>query len=233
MREILMLIPVYKRPEILKECYASIKGLPVARLWIVSPEDKYLTENIKTVNRTPDDYIVKASNKALGAKMNTGIRHAVEYIGFWDYLMGWGSDNLMDAKLLDLYKGVDEKYFGINSVFMFDTITGEVVFYQDYNNGAPLGAGRMLHRSLIMRMINKGVDLYDDRAMSGLDGNLHERVTLNTKVKAKIIDSGIHPYVVDLKCATNINPFQFFRSMPRCKRDIVDRVHGQITNKYG
>jgi glycosyltransferase involved in cell wall biosynthesis len=229
MNKALMLIPVYKRPEIVRDCYASIGELPINRLWIVSNEDMHLKENVETVSQSDRDYVINYSNRALGAKMNAGILYAVQEIDGWEYLMGWGSDMLLDPTLIDLYTQLDgEMYFGINNTHIFNTHTGEVVLLQNYNGSAPVGGGRMIHRDLIECTLQDRT-LYNDEAMSGLDGNLHSRL----KEEATVIDTGIHPYAVDLKTAQNINPFQFFQDMPRCDRSVVDDIHGKITLKYG
>ena len=224
--KILMVVPVYKRPEIVRAAYDSIKRLPVERLFIVSSEDKFLKQNIKTLKA---DTIVEYSNSMLGMKHNAGIKYALDNIEF-DYMMNNGSDDLVCPTLLDLYKPymeVEEKFFGIDSCYFFDTLTGNTVYITNYNEGHPIGGGRMIHRSVIEQMYAKGLPLYSNSRMSGLDNNSQSRIVKNLGIKPITLPVNGYPYIVDLKSGTNINHFNFYRNKPLTPRSVVDRVHQQ------
>lgn len=228
--KILMIVPVYKRPEIVRAAYDSIKRLPVERLFIVSPEDQFLKENMKTLK---SDTIVEYSNAMLGMKHNAGIKFALDNMEF-DYMMNCGSDDLICPTLLDLYKPymeAEEKFFGIDSCYFFDTLTGNTVYIMNYNEGYPIGGGRMIHRSVIEQMYKEKVPLYANQRMSGLDSNSQNRIFDTLGIRPITIPVNGHPYLVDLKSGTNINHFNFYRNRPLTPRTVIDRVHQQ-THKF-
>lgn len=236
MHRTIIMIPCWGRSEIVKECYKSISKLGARKLWLLSEEDPEFDRLLDIVDRNKSDIVIQYKNSPLGEKMNAGITFMLDNVKGWDYLMNWGSDDIVDpalAKVYAPYIAAQELYFGINSVYVMDTETGETKFCMNYNAGLPIGAGRMIHRALIEKVYAQNDYLYANAARSGLDGNSNQRLRAITEVTPVIIDSGIHPYVVDLKYGCNINAYRLFSGFPVAKRSIVDEIHGKITLKYG
>jgi hypothetical protein len=227
----IVLIPCWGRRDVVKFCKESLTRLGGRRLWVLSESDPYYEELRRLVSGR-GNYVVEYRNQPLGMKLNAGIAYMMRYMRGWDYLMNWGSDDIADvAGLQALYKPFVEAqnpYFGINSCYVYDSVTGDVVFCRNYNNGVPVGAGRMIHRRVLDDIHKLGHHLYANQARSGLDNNSHRRMEAMVKVETTVIDSGIHPYVVDIKSGTNINIFDRFRSFPLAKREIVTDIHTQL-----
>ena len=92
---------------------------------IVSPEDQDY-DQLLTICKQSGFGVCEYSNKRLGEKINAGISVCKDY----DYLMNWGSDNLMDADLFKLYKPyIDKgvKLFGIGDCTIYNALTKEAV----------------------------------------------------------------------------------------------------------
>ena len=71
----------------------------------------------------------------------------------------------------------------------------------------PIGAGRMIHRSILDKLASKKLNLYDNFANDGMDTGSEQRITKFTKVEPLLIDTKKEPLILDIKTATNINPF--------------------------
>jgi glycosyltransferase involved in cell wall biosynthesis len=230
--EIVMLIPCWQRPRIVQDCYDNIKDFPCRRVWLLSNDDPHKDEIYEIVKA---DKVIEFPNRELGRKMNAGIRYIHENMTGWRYLMNWGSDDIGSIELFDLSKPYIDRnqlYFGINNVYMFDTHTGEAVFFENYNSGKPIGASRMIHRILVEKMLQGGINLYSNVAQSGLDGDSQKRMIHHADIKPLIIDVKEKPLLVDLKTSTNINPFPFFKDMPKVDTGKLTKKFGKLLSQY-
>ena len=85
MNKLLIMVPVWKRPEILK-LFVSRLNVPnymqTRILFLVSPEDPYFKANLKLINGF-DKFIIE--NETLGRKKNLGLTHAFQYD--WNYFI--------------------------------------------------------------------------------------------------------------------------------------------------
>ena len=204
---ILMLIPVWKRPEILQRfvynmqnCIPDYCGLrPV---FILSKEDPDFEQN-RWITRLYDYFIW--DNFPLGAKLNAAFNHCKQYD--WDYMMNMGSDNIYTYRLWELYEtefidGAD--FFGINDCYFYDIVNERAKYIKGYNTGvdsnaAPFGAGRCIARSLL----NDIDKLWRDEWQHGLDGcsafTLYQKGYL-----PKVVETHGEPVMLDIKTATNL-----------------------------
>ena len=206
MKRILILTPIYKRPEIVKlflQGFRRLKGYynDLILLCIVSPEDPSRNELIELIYDYGGD-VCEYSNKYLGEKKNAGLEFALREYSF-DYLMDLGSDDLLNPEIFKLYQPymeAENPFFGLNNLYVLDRKTGRVIFIRDYNTGHCHGAGRMLHREAIK------IPPWPAEANKGLDSLSRERLK-NVGVKETVIDSGETPYILDIKTDTNIASF--------------------------
>jgi hypothetical protein len=204
--KILTVIPVWKRPDILKICVDGLKHIPVKPLFIISPEDRYLPE-IKKILK--NHHTCQYPNWPVGRKLNAGINLAYKEYRF-DYLMNLGSDDIISPKLFDVYRPLFEKqklFFGVNNLYIMNYVNKKVMFVENYNIKRPIGAGRMIHRSVLTKMMRKKENLYDNECSHGMDTNSEQRILHFTQVRPKVIKTGKDPFILDIKTATNINPF--------------------------
>ena len=205
--KILTIIPVWKRPDILEICLDGLKHIPVEPLFIISHEDPYIKE-IKNILKEYNTCTFP--NFPVGRKLNAGINLALKEFKF-DYLMNFGSDNIVSPELFAIYKPYFEKnklFFGVNNLYIMNYIDKEIMFVEDYNIKKPIGAARMIHRSILNKMFNKKQNLYDNLNSNGMDTNSQQRIYKHTKIEPIIIDTVTQPFILDIKTATNINTFQ-------------------------
>ena len=94
MTKILMLVAVWRRPEILAMFINNLERVQcdyaeVLPFFILSPEDPELNQ----VEALTDGYLSTfAKNDPLGEKLNIGLLQALELD--WNYMIGMGSDDL-------------------------------------------------------------------------------------------------------------------------------------------
>lgn len=201
---ILILIPLWRRPEIVRIFLHHLKStLPdfeIMPLFILSPEDpdrEILEYQIRGFERC------YCENVPLGRKMNYGLSQALNYE--FDYLMNIGSDNVYTFRLWELYESYFIErcpFFGINDIYYYSIPDNEALFIKSYAQGAddspmPIGAGRCLRRDLVTG------DLYRDEWNWGMDGasawTLQQRGHLPT-----VIPTNGEPVMLDIKTATNL-----------------------------
>jgi len=205
--KILTIIPVWKRPDILKICLDGLKHIPVEPFFIISHEDPYYSEIKKLLK---DYYTCSFPNFPVGRKQNAGINLALKEFKF-DYLMNFGSDNIVSPELFEIYKPYFEKnklFFGVNNLYIMNYINKEIMFVEDYNLQKPIGAARMIHRSILDKLSYKRQNLYDNMLSDGMDTNSQQRILEHTKVEPIIINTQKQALILDIKTSTNINPFQ-------------------------
>lgn len=204
--KILMLIPVWKRPEILRLFLWRMQAVipdyaELMPLFILSPEDPHL----QVIEKFIDDYAcVYYPNEYLGDKLNAGMLAAMDYQ--WDYLMGMGSDNIYTPLMWNLYEDyfeTGERYFGLNSFYVYDIINNRAALFDKYVDEPKLGgigAGRVIHRSLI----EDDPMIYRTKTNQGMDGFSAWTLAQRGYIM-NIIETGELPVMLDVKTNTNIN----------------------------
>lgn len=233
--KVVILIPVYKRPEVLKLCLKSL-ALFIQRVsWeiqvvcLLSPEDKYLKENEKRV-KSHGFKAIYFKNLPVSDKMNAGIAWIYKNLRF-DYLMNFGSDDLIHPKIEALYEPFVQKttpLFGVNSLYFHELNEKKTLFFHTYNFTGSIGAGRMIHFSVIDRIMKEKVPIYEPGLDSGLDTSSAMMIKRMTGVVDVGIECGTFPYIVDIKTTTNINPM--FVIEIRAKN--ITEVDNKFLKKY-
>lgn len=214
MKKILMMIPLWKRPEIVRLfIYKMLATMPdyfeLIPFFILSPEDphykvlKKLTSGFKTF---------EYKNDPLGEKKNAGLFNALQLD--WDYYIDMGSDNVWSCHLWELYRKPIEigyLYFGVLNMHVFDLLQNRAKFIKGYHinpcsstdEPTAIGVGRCIHRSVI----NKLGPLWRNNFNMGMDGSSHYKIE-QSDYQCTVIDNGTIPTVLDIKTSTNINTFK-------------------------
>ena len=236
--KIIILIPCWRRPEVFKIVSeqlhhfvdANKKMYKLVVMFVFSEEDPDIEQLAEIYNTASYKRAYTfCDNYQLGRKHNTGINAACE-LGF-DYLMNMGSDDLLHEDLLKLYKTeIDKKtpIIGINRLYFLDKASNRSLFFSYYNNPHVVGAGRMIHISVINRLHERYGSVYESAAMCGLDGNSAERMH-NCGFRQTAIDPGTFPYLVDIKSDENINDFE--KILQSANRNSIAEVNSEIVRK--
>lgn len=214
--EIVIIIPCWGRSEVYglvcKQldlfCTANADKVNLTVLHIFSPEDEEL-EKLKYIFTYSDHNrrVILTSNRWLGQKLNDGIQYARRFN--FDYIMNLGSDDLLHPGLIDLYMPeilAKTPVFGINKLY-FHSKNEEPVFFSDYNEPNLVGAGRMIHKDVVLSVTRRIGGLYTPDKQRGLDTDSAKRMH-KVGYEQKTINPGEFPYVVDIKSEVNINSFQ-------------------------
>ncbi len=211
--KIAVLMPIWKRPEILSAILKRWKSPPSKMrielyfVFIVSKEDPHFAKLVDICkyflkSDTIEGIIVEFPNLPVASKQNAGLGIALKRD--WDYLMNIGSDNVLandywNLVWPDMWKGADV-ILG-NRVVFLDSYTREVIEGR-YNL---IGAGRLIARRLIDATWKKFGYLYTPHMNSGMDTcsrlNYSKSVPNHSEV---LINNSL---VVDIKSFTNINLF--------------------------
>lgn len=212
--KILIYIPLWKRSKLFETVAQSLatqterlKYHDVSVLCCISPEDTEATK-LKMICDRYGFNVISHSNEFMGAKMNAGMTASLDYD--YDYLMNFGSDDLIHRKLFDLYTpytSINTPFFGIRSLYFFDVTTKKTIFYS-FRAPTCIGAGRMIHRSIIQSIIEAGHTLYTPERQRSLDWNSKVNIERLTGIRDKVINVDDFPYIVDMKSDTNINSFK-------------------------
>jgi len=150
MINILILIPVWKRPAILEICFAGLQRLKkynpgaykVDALAIVSEEE---AEGLCKRYKIPYTFF---ENEPLGRKKNFGLSEALKN-NKWDYLMELNSDDVIWSELLDEYHQAieaNEPYIGLKNFCSLDSPTLQM---RQHLTDTVYGIGRMYRRDVI------------------------------------------------------------------------------------
>lgn len=167
--KILILVPVWKRPEITEICFKGIQ-----RLSKYNPH-KYKIQAVAVVSepwakKLCNKYDIKwvyADNEPLGAKLNEGLEHCMGLT--FDYLMTLGSDDLIADKLLDIYEPYLEQgteLFGTDKICFVKENKAKMVSY----NLTIAGAGRMIKREILEKICMNNVKVEYLCSMAGSMG---------------------------------------------------------------
>lgn len=163
--------------------------------------------------KTCDDYgfnWIYTDNNPLGAKINKGIRRAMEFK--WNYLMMMNSDDVIKAELLDKWYEPffekQEKFFGISTVTYVNFYTGEAVEF-DYEYTV-LGIGKCIRRDIVEQFNG---DLYPENLNRCLDDNM-----LDNLIHARVFPRMVKykgQLAMDFKSEVNIHPWEKFKDKGR------------------
>lgn len=215
MTKILMLVAVWRRPEILAMFINNLERVQcdyaeVLPFFILSPEDPELNQ----VEALTDGYLSTfAKNDPLGEKLNIGLLQALELD--WNYMIGMGSDDLFTIHMwqqLEDYFMTGEPYFGFINFHAYDYYGGRAKFIPEYHLNLNdeltcIGPGRCLRRDVIETVI----PLYP-AIHSGLDGNSDKKLQA-AGFKPALIDNGNIPTICDVKTNCHLTPWEYFDDM--------------------
>lgn len=118
--KILILIPVWKRPEITEICFSGLNRLRSHRdnidVLVVLSEGSYES---RCKNHNIDYTFFE--NQPLGAKKNHGLKIALKRN--WDYLIELNSDDVIKNELLDIYDTLSDDYLALRNFCFMDSNT--------------------------------------------------------------------------------------------------------------
>lgn len=217
--KILTFIPVWKRPEITKLCYDSLKrtilNAPKGFSFVVL----IVASNDKDAELASESgfEVFRCENKPLGRKFNQGLEYGLG-MGNWDYLMQINSDNVLSVDFWSSFKEYFQQrqtFFGVDRIYFYDSPTKQM---REFQYGAGCGI-RFIRRDVIEKagFIEQGdnevFQLWDNGIDSGLDNNSSRNIMHRTHIMQYMVRdkrSG-RPVVVDIKSSENIHPFSEFR----------------------
>lgn len=220
---ILCMVPVYKRPELLKLTIDCLEGVQcdyakVIPFFILSREDKCFEINKNLVKKYR--YLVYKNNP-LGEKKNAGLREALKLK--WDYYMDLGSDNVFTSLLWAYYKPFFEQktlFFGLINIFFYEILTEKAIFVANYaydheNKSFAYGAGRIIHRSILETVKDPWRSYFN----SGMDGISRQNI-IDAGFKEDVVDTKGDPVMLDIKGSVSINPFSVVENMKHYDVDV-------------
>ena len=233
--KILILIPVWKRNEILEICIKGIKNLikqtpqhQFIPLFILSPEDPEIKANHQLVKKYQT---IIYTNKQIGAKHNAGINYALKYLE-WDYLMNLGSDDIINPQLFSKYYDTllsqAKPLIAIENLYFFDYYKKQYYFLPNYNGALPIGGARLIDRTIIQWLADHFTNLYDNHINHGLDSNSYQKIKQQTGTTPTIPDIDRFPALIDIKTNTNINHILEIFKLPH----LAKTNHSQITDQF-
>jgi len=180
----------YKRLPILKICLDGIKRLKAAHKDIeFVPFCVYSNDDEGALLKKYNVSSLKFCNDFLGAKKNAGLKALMGLK--WDYMMEIGSDDLVNDKLIDVYRpyfNEGEESFGVSSCYFVDAMTGRVAFW--INNYA-IGAGRCIKRSVFENFNKKYVVIFRHSVTGTEHVGKGAKMVLTYKVAAKYMNSDL------------------------------------------
>ena len=232
--KILILIPVWKRPEITEICFSGLDRIRKHRANIeilaVISENEY-----KARCDTHEIEYTFFENQPLGAKKNHGLKVALDKD--WDYLIELNSDDLIKNELLDIYDTLNHDYLALRNFCFLDSKTLRL---KEVESKTAYGIGRRYSRRAVesckvktMHMketcitsegvlergkvydvkqeniygnvISEGIKMWNDAASAGMDN--FSNLLLNSRgYFAKQIFCK-EPLAVDIKSDVNIWAF--------------------------
>ena len=194
-------------------------------VYVFSKEDINIAELeavYSTVNHNA--CLTYESNSFLGHKLNEGIRFAKHFD--YDYIMNFGSDNLIHPDLVDLYFPYMQNrvpFIGISSLYFYKK-EEKPLFFSYYNAPYLVGAGRIIHKNAVSDVfINLGT-LYDYQVKRGMDTHSAKKL-IACGYQPYSLYNGEFPYIVDIKSEVNINSFEKISQSAR-----VTEVNSNIMN---
>lgn len=188
--EVVVIVPVWKRPEITRISFTNLKktGLKVicavSEDWAEDMCDEFGFEYVRT------------ENQPLGRKKNKLMEYALTFE--WDKVMEFGSDNLLDLKKLDNYLSIPAEHYAVSCIYFVQD--GKAKYYDAHNK--IWGALRVMSR----QAVEQSLPLWDDKANRYLDSNANRALDENG-YKYSVVRT---PMLVDIKSEVNIWPYERF-----------------------
>ena len=163
-------VPVWKRPDITRQCFEGIKSLGLDMFAIVSED--WAEDLCKEYGA---DYIW-TDNIPVGRKYNTGLAAVLDRD--YDYLMTFNSDTLINPKLLDVYEyymnaGID--LIGVDKVYFVEDGKAKFVDYKLQI----IGAGRMISFKSLRKIARRIKVRFLNSIAGSLNGNAGEERYIN------------------------------------------------------
>ena len=210
--KILLFIPVFRRPEILRMFVTHMeRALPAyAELlpyFVISSKDDQFITQIKQVISGYDYF--DTDNQPHGRKRNRALENALNFD--WDYMMEMGSDDIWTPQLWRIYHPyltTGNPYFGLKNIYFYNSITDRAAFVEDFHLNhfdqvSAIGPGRCTRRDVVEQCI----PLWPDAAPFGLDNHSNEKV-LRAGFPETVINAGGTPLICDVKGGTCLTPWE-------------------------
>jgi hypothetical protein len=210
---VVILIPVWKRFELFEFVLGNLlylieaeKERTIIKIAIVASEEDSEYKRYKEISN-PYTTVFTYKNLPVGEKVNAGIDFVMDNYRF-DYLMNFGSDDLIHPNLMDIYEPYMRhriKFFGIDNLYFINSQQHKAYLYHRKGTLKSVGAGRMIHYSVLEYFKQKNLDLYEPEKGAGLDGSSAKNILKHLKEIDLVIPVGSFPYIVDIKSEVNIN----------------------------
>lgn len=150
---------------------------------------------------------VNCPNKAVGQKYNEAVQAACHDGA--DYVLILGSDDFMSGGLIERYIDAiasEVTYIGAIGAYYYEPSTNRCAYFPGYPrnhraHGQSMGAGRLLHRSL---MEQRNYRPWPDQQRRGCDAKMHRILHLPKHYLLPIDPDGV---LVDVKTDVNIWAF--------------------------
>ena len=158
--KIIVLIPIWKRPELTRKCIEALcklkpKGIELNVFCVLSYSDPAFLKQFNTVNDFKIFHTI-TGNKPLGLKKAFGLAEVMRFYPDYDYIMELGSDDFINPKLFELYFSyirAEIPFFGLNNLYMYHIRTDKLIWVKEYaGEDMTFGCGRMIHRLVIEKI---------------------------------------------------------------------------------
>jgi len=176
--KILAFIPIWKRPEITRQCLEGIKALGLDMFCVVSED--WAEDMAKEFGA---EY-VRTENKPVGRKFNKGLEGVLMLAKDYDYLMTFNSDTLINPKLLKVYdyymnEGID--LIGVDKVYFIEDKKAKFVDYKLQI----IGAARLISFKSLRKIAKRIKVKFLNSIAGSLNGNVGEERFIN-KTQARM-----------------------------------------------
>lgn len=212
--KILMMVPVWRRPEIVELFINNVRRVEctyakVIPYFVLSAEDPEIKRNEELTDGFNVNY---QGNKPLGQKKNNALREALSLR--WDYYMDMGSDDIYTPLLWTLLENCFVRgvaYFGLRNLHVYNWHTHQAKYVPEYHLNmldkvAPIGPGRCIRRDVVEQLLPLWPSMN-----SGMDG--HSDLKIQTAGHEPVIIDNTGPVLCDVKTDCHISPWEFFDDM--------------------
>lgn len=236
MVKVVIVIPVYKRPEIWEICANNLNNFILNEttnkysvICILSDDDPEFVRNRAVCEKNNYTYCLHP-NYPVSDKQNAGIILAAESFDY-DYIMHLGSDNFIHPRLMYIYRPFMEKqtaFFGIHRLYFYNYETEQTILFTSVVGNGAIGPGRMIHKSVLDKFKDEGFRVYPSGLNCNMDGGSAKRIT-EKGFDEMILDVDEFPYIVDIKTTDNITQFEYIAEMSEL---YVNSEKSVLTNHF-